>query len=603
MNATASIFAYPAASVASSPAAALAVATPAMATSSFFLTRIVLLRGLAFIYMVAFYIAWRQNKGLIGDTGLAPCRHVLDAAEQQGARRKQWNKSQARKRTQELRQQECSLGRNPSQSSGNVFFSFLQRCKQSLGQNPVYQHWRERLYDRYDGRNRPVTSILWLAKDRSNLNPWLDGIATTGLMLSTMVFWMGAANVPILLAMWICQRSLMAVGGPFYGYGWEPQLAELNFHLLFLVPLWSLDHISMTSPPSGVVLGTIRWYLFRIMFGAGLIKIKSHDTKWKWPNLSAMDYFYETQPVPNPLSKYFHWMPHWWHQGEVLINHFVELIAPILLLTPTIFSRALRMGGLIQIGFQAILVTSGNLSFLNWLTAVPAIACLDDGFLGPLFFSHDWQLRAAQASALAVPSLGRRIASAFFGSWIAYLSIPVVKNLLAKKQLMNGSFGPWRLVNTYGAFGTVSEERDEFIISAATDEDGPWKEYEFNVKPGDIYRRPQFISPYHFRLDWQMWIAALLGYPERSPWLYTLLLRLLQQDPEVISLLRQDLFKGTEKPKYIRIEKYRYKFSQGKQRQGKKEQYWDREWIGQVFPRHGVASKEDLEAVVEAWST
>ncbi|KAL3896227.1 MAG: hypothetical protein SGARI_007233, partial [Bacillariaceae sp.] len=215
-----------------------------------------------------------------------------------------------------------------------------------------------------------------------------------------------------------------------------------------------------------------------------------------------------------------------------------------------------------------------------------------------------WQMRASQAAAVASSTIGRNVVSACFGGLIAYLSVPVVKNLFAKKQLMNGSFGPWRLVNTYGAFGTVSEERDEFIISAAVNENGPWKEYEFNVKPGNVYRRPRFISPYHFRLDWQLWIAALLGYTERSPWIYTLLLRLLQQDPHVLSLIQNDPFaRDNEKLKYIRMEKYRYKFSRGgKQSQGEKTQYWDREWIGQVYPRQGVASVEDLETLVEAWS-
>lgn len=259
------------------------------------------------------------------------------------------------------------------------------------------------------------------------------------------------------------------------------------------------------------------------MLGAGLIKVKSRDSKWRWPRLSAMDYFYETQPVPNPLSRYFHWMPHRWHQFEVMVNHFVELIAPLLLLLPSTSAR--RWGGSIQIAFQALLVTSGNLSFLNWLTAVPAIACLDDGIVGPMFFSREWRDKAAQAAVSSSPSLGRSVCSVLFGALIAYLSIPVIKNLLNKRQLMNGSFGPWRLVNTYGAFGHVNEDREELIISAASNIDGPWKEYEFKVKPGNVFRRPRFLSPFHFRLDWQMWIAAVVGSIDRSPWMFTLLLR------------------------------------------------------------------------------
>lgn len=34
---------------------------------------------------------------------------------------------------------------------------------------------------------------------------------------------------------------------------------------------------------------------------------------------------------------------------------------------------------------QVVLIISGNLSFLNWLTMVPSIACFDDAALGFLF--------------------------------------------------------------------------------------------------------------------------------------------------------------------------------------------------------------------------
>lgn len=34
---------------------------------------------------------------------------------------------------------------------------------------------------------------------------------------------------------------------------------------------------------------------------------------------------------------------------------------------------------------QVVLIISGNLSFLNWLTIVPSLACFDDAALGFLF--------------------------------------------------------------------------------------------------------------------------------------------------------------------------------------------------------------------------
>ena len=63
-----------------------------------------------------------------------------------------------------------------------------------------------------------------------------------------------------------------------------------------------------------------------------------------------------------------------------------------------------------------------------------------------------------------------------FGLLIAKLSIKIVKNLLSKNQLMNGSFDRYRLVNTYGAFGVVTEERVELVVSCSNDVNGPWEE-------------------------------------------------------------------------------------------------------------------------------
>ncbi len=568
--------------------------------NSFFLTRIVFLRALAFVYGVAFLIAKHQCKALIGDNGITPARKILDKAEERGKqtriRRNQWLHSTVSERppvmqtTNQQNNAGMKLLKNP----------WIHRLAMNINRNARYQYWRERLWDRHDGLGYPITTLLWLAKDRKNLDPWLGGIANWGLVMSVIVLILGAANVPLLFGLWACQRSLMAVGGPFWGFGWEPQLAELGFHALFLVPLLSLDPLCPTSPPSKIVLYTIRWHLFRIMMGAGLIKIRSSDIKWKWPHLSAMNYFYETQPVPNPLTRYLHWMPRWWHKSEVLTNHIVELIAPWLLLIPVTSVR--RLGGLIQVIFQAVLISSGNLSFLNWLTIVPAIACFDDLFLRCLF-SGSWSAAASQATNLGTSTIVRQSVSAIFFVWIAYLSVPVVKNLLSKKQVMNGSFGPLRLVNTYGAFGNVDEIRYEFIVSAATNLDGPWREYEFKVKPGNVMRRPRFISPYHYRLDWQFWIASTLQKLEYSPWIYSFLLKVLERDPGVLGLLESDPFRDeTDLPTYIRIDRYRYEFCKEKnagENEKGKQPYWTREYVGRVFPRQGVATAESLREMVD----
>ena len=46
--------------------------------NSFWFTRVVFLRSLAFIYFVAFLVAWDQNKELIGNRGLLPLKQHLN---------------------------------------------------------------------------------------------------------------------------------------------------------------------------------------------------------------------------------------------------------------------------------------------------------------------------------------------------------------------------------------------------------------------------------------------------------------------------------------------------------------------------------------------
>ncbi len=60
---------------------AIAASTANRGIGSYFLTRIVFLRGLAFVYFFAFLIALHQNRGLIGDNGITPGMSLLFISE------------------------------------------------------------------------------------------------------------------------------------------------------------------------------------------------------------------------------------------------------------------------------------------------------------------------------------------------------------------------------------------------------------------------------------------------------------------------------------------------------------------------------------------
>ncbi|NIW78376.1 MAG: lipase maturation factor family protein, partial [Calditrichae bacterium] len=71
--------------------------------------------------------------------------------------------------------------------------------------------------------------------------------------------------------------------------------------------------------------------------------------------------------------------------------------------------------------------------------------------------------------------------------------------MISPSQKMNFSFNPIHLVNTYGAFGSVTRRRNEIVIEGTTDEEitheTEWKAYEFKGKPTDPSRMPPQIAP------------------------------------------------------------------------------------------------------------
>ncbi|XP_072312519.1 lipase maturation factor 1 isoform X2 [Eucyclogobius newberryi] len=375
-------------------------------------------------------------------------------------------------------------------------------------------------------------------------------------------------------------------------FGWESQLLETGFLAIFLCPVWSLSQTPRRCPPSLISVWAFRWLIVRIMLGAGLIKIRGDKC---WRDLTCMDYHYETQPVPNPMSYYLHHTPWWFHQFETLSNHFIELIVPFFIFMGR---RMCIVNGTLQILFQVVLIISGNLSFLNWLTIIPSLACFDDASLAFLFRSGSGakktvlEIQKETAAGLTpAPSKGmfiRRVVNISMGILIGFLSVPVVMNLVSSKQVMNTSFDPLRIVNTYGAFGSITKERTEVIIqgTVASDPKDPsavWEEYQFLCKPGDLYRRPCVISPYHYRLDWLMWFAAFQTY-EQNEWVIHIAGRLLSNDSAVLSLMDQDPFQGRETPRWLRGEHYIYKFSKPGSTSAAQGKWWVRKRIGPYFP-------------------
>ena len=401
-------------------------------------------------------------------------------------------------------------------------------------------------------------SLFWMSSSDSMLH----ACAWLGAALSLVVL-CGYGNAPILFALWLLYGSFVHVGQTWFSFGWEIQLLETGLLAVFFAP--ALDgRLAHSKGPPRVTVFLYRWLVFRIMLGAGLIKLRGDAC---WTDLTCLDFHFETQPIPNPLSPWFHHLPHGLLASGVLFNHVVECVCPWFAFGP----RPARLAaGVLMLAFQCVLILSGNLAFLNWLTIVPIVACFDDRALLALTPRRvrSWlerRLGAGEAPVAAPARLGvQGLAAGVFTCVVAFLSMNVIANLASTEQEMNRSYDPLAIVNTYGAFGSVGRERDELIIEGTSDRelkpDSRWQAYELPCKPGALARRPCVLGPYHLRFDWLIWFAAMTDNAEDVPWMIHVVWKLLHGDRSIEPLLAHDPF-STRPPAHVRIRRFRYRFA------------------------------------------
>jgi hypothetical protein len=420
-----------------------------------------------------------------------------------------------------------------------------------------------------------VPTLFWLSASDAAMHT----ACYAGLALSFAAL-VGVTNAVLQLALWALYLSFVHVGQIFYGYGWESQLLETGFLAVFLCPVRRFSPFPKTATPR-VLIWLLRWLIFRIMLGSALIKLRGDPC---WRDLTCLDYHFETQPNPNPIAWWLHQAPRAVHVVGVLFNYLAELVAPWFVFG---FRRFRHMAGAVLVAFQGSLILSGNLSFLNWLTIIPALACFDDSALF-VVVPKSWRavLRTHLETLLPL-SRAQTWVTRGLGCVVAVLSVAPILNLASSRQTMNRAFDPLDLVNTYGAFGGMDRERFEVILEGTADKipirEGHWLEYELPCLPGDPRRRPCVITPYHERLDWQMWFVgndAARGEPiDEEPWLVHLIWQLLAGESSPRSLFSRDPFPDlAAPPKWIRADIWRYAFTRS--RAESRGDWWRRERVG-----------------------
>ena len=444
------------------------------------IARVVLQRGIAVIYLMAFLAVLRQFPVLLGERGLLPARP--------------------------------HAGRVPLRSMPTLFHTrYSDRALRVVG---------------WAGLVLAATVVVGLPQQ----GPWWVVLLVFGVL-------------------YLLYLSVVNIGQVFYGFGWESLLLEAGFLAAFLGS-------EQTGTPVLTLLA-FKWLLFRVEFGAGLIKIRG-DAVWR--DLTALYYHHETQPMPGPLSWFFHHLPRPLHKVEVAANHVVQLGVPFLLFAPQ--PVATWAAGAVVLT-QLWLVASGNFAWLNWLTMLLAFAAVSDAVL------------TGEPVRYGDGPVGFVVVVCVMGAVVLWLSRKPAMNLASRRQLMNASYNGWHLVGTYGAFGSITRRRQEIVVEGTLDADpdqAEWREYGFAGKPGDPRRLPRQWAPYHLRLDWGMWFLAL-GSRAQLAWFSPFLRRLLDADPATLRLLAHDPFDGA-RPMWVRARIFDYRYSTPRER--RREKVW---WV------------------------
>jgi hypothetical protein len=319
-----------------------------------------------------------------------------------------------------------------------------------------------------------------------------------------------------------------------------------------------------------------RLLLFRFMLLSGTVKLLSGDPTWA--DGSALNYHFETQPLPTVLAWYAHNLPdallHWGVQATFLI----ELVLPFLIFLPR-NPRLVAGAGFVLL--EVLILLTGSYNFFNLLTIVLCISLLDDG-------------SARRLRGISQALRGRWVARALAG-WIMIqglvITFTAVANLAPPAPVR--ALTPFMIANSYGLFAVMTTERHELIVEGSMDGQH-WQAYDFPFKPGPEDHRPRLATPYQPRLDWQMWFAAL-AEPERAPWIYEFVFALLEARPAVLRLIR-DPFEGVP-PEFVRIRRERYRFTTPEERAASGA-WWHRdsgaEWLQPVRLRRPKITHEPL---------
>lgn len=429
------------------------------------------------------------------------------------------------------------------------YSDFLQRVAKSSQEGEAF--WRA------------PTVLWWLSGEWS-----LDLLCGLGLVACCCLFFR-VLEGPALLLCAGSYLSLSTVGQDFLSFQWDTLLVETLVVACF-VACWGV-RAAEELEPSWTGLWLQRWLCFRLLFFGGLVKLLSGDESWR--DGTAMGFHYFTQPLPNPLSWYAHHLPAWWHAAEGGLALGLEIFLPLFM----VFGRWPR--AVVWSGTTLLMLTlfmTGNYGFFQLLSMVLCFSLLDDGFLGNPAVNE--RIRPSRLGViLTVVYLGmsgivihQQLIRFRVIEPLAVVSIRVLEEDLFSRAR------PFRAVNAYGLFASMTRSQRELIFEGSVDGEN-WLPYGFAFKQGDLSRRPVQVAPHMPRMDWQLWFAALSWRPGDSDWrgcrrhgyVRRIQHELLAGNRAVLALFGENPFLKVP-PRSVRVRVYEFRFTDW----GEAGEYW-----------------------------
>jgi hypothetical protein len=394
-------------------------------------------------------------------------------------------------------------------------------------------------------------TLAWL----SSSEVMLHALCAAGV-LSALALVLHLAPRLALLGLWGSWLSLSQVCHPWLSFQWDALLVEAAFTAIFFAPPGLRPKVSTEPEPSPTARFLLVFLACKVTLESGLVKLRSGDPSWQ--DWTALTYHWWTQPLPTWISAWMNELPLAAQLTLCGLLLVLEVPVPLLALGPRP-ARLIAAGGLLAL--QLAFSLTGNFAYAPWLTATLAVPLLDDGALR--WLGGRW-LRVPASSG---PGRSRwfEVVAAVAIVWLslARFAPRLAGSVPGWLEAVVERVRPFRTINGYGAFAVMTKTRQELSFEGTLD-GHTWLSYELPFKPGRLDRRPAFVAPYHPRLDWQLWFAAL-GTCADSDWLPSLERHLLLGTPAVLALFDGDPFAG-RRPAAVRIRRADYRFAPWSQR-------------------------------------